>query len=405
MSEHKSARPRVLMVCSRPIPALPESGREKTLLLIHRSLCDGGDVEVFIMKSLLEEFSWWQFLKIVARWLGGLLIGHPLPLQSLLFWNSKSLVLLRRKIDECVPDTLYFDGVRTGLYLEPLRKFHPALRMVCDFDDLMSRRMAHLAEERLPISLGYLGKYVPGWINRRVITPLAAGVIPRYEARALSLVEQAILTHAQAVVLVSGQEADLLRSASSAPAQVVVIPPAAPPASAVLPQAGIERFVFIGSDSLLQNRKSLDYLAALWQRVQPRSTLHVYGRQKGSYEATAGIVVHGFVADVAQAYTPGSVLLAPSFISGGVKTKVLEAMSHGIVVVGTSITFEGIDAPIADLILDDTAMVGLVTSPGQWAPRLAQAGLEAVVKARLNHAPQTLARRWRAAVWPDQTAG
>jgi len=403
MSEPANSRPRVLMVCSRPIPSAPESGREKTLLLIHQALLDGGEVQMFTMKSLLENFSLWQFTKIVARWVAGVVTSKPLPLQSLLFWDSANLARMRAAVESFAPDTVYFDGVRTGLYLPPLRAAFPALRMVCDFDDLMSRRMLHLAQERQPISLGYLGKYVPEWINRRIITPLAASVIPRYEGRALELIELEILARAEAVVLVSETEAALLQNAGSSKATIVVIPPAAPPVGDALPVNAITRFVFIGSDALLQNRKSLDYLAELWQRVAPRATLHVYGRQKRDYGAIPGIVVHGFVADVAEAYTPASVLLAPSFISGGVKTKVLEAMSHGVVVVGTRTTFEGIDAPTAPLVLDDESLADLVSSPANWIARLVPPGTVAVLKARVNHAPQTLARRWREVVWLGQS--
>jgi glycosyltransferase involved in cell wall biosynthesis len=393
------------MVCSRAIPAAPESGRERTLRFIHRALQQGGDVTLLHLSSALERPSVWRLAKTTGRWLAGVISGRPEPLQSLLFWDSSHLRTLRRQVAELQPDTVYFDGVRTGIYLPLIRRTSPGLRLVCDFDDLMSARMANLARDGQPASLGYLGKHLPGWLTRQVIQPLAAGVIPRYEARALARAELQIMACAQAVVLVSSVDAQALRALGGAPSTIQVAPPAMPSPNGAQPADRVERFVFIGADSLLQNRKSIEHLVALWQRLQPDATLHLYGRQKGDYSQVRGVVVHGFVADVAQAYSPGSVLLAPSFVSGGVKTKVLEAMAHGVVVVGTATTFEGIEADTQALVLDDAQLTALVLQPAATIGPLAAAALAAITQVQQRHNIEALGRRWRAVVWPDHAPG
>ena len=50
----------------------------------------------------------------------------------------------------------------------------------------------------------------------------------------------------------------------------------------------------------------------------------------------------GEVEDVADFYEQIDFLLVPSFVEGGVKTKVLEAAEYGIPSIGNATTFEGI---------------------------------------------------------------
>ena len=52
---------------------------------------------------------------------------------------------------------------------------------------------------------------------------------------------------------------------------------------------------------------------------------------------------HGFVADLNDVYAPGSILLVPAVLPGGIKTKVLEAFSFGCAVLGNPLAFEGLD--------------------------------------------------------------
>ena len=89
------------------------------------------------------------------------------------------------------------------------------------------------------------------------------------------------------------------------------------------------RFVFIGSDRQTQNKLSLDVLTTLWAELRPATALHVYGSQARKPPDVLNMHWHGFVADLNDVYAPGSILLVPAVLPGGIKTKVLEAFSFG----------------------------------------------------------------------------
>jgi glycosyltransferase involved in cell wall biosynthesis len=103
------------------------------------------------------------------------------------------------------------------------------------------------------------------------------------------------------------------------------------------------RFVFIGGDLLAQNRLSIDVLLELWQRLTPATPLHIYGRQQRANRTVPNVHWHGFVEQVSDAYEPGSILLLPVVLAGGIKTKVIEAWSFGCPVLGNPLAFEGLE--------------------------------------------------------------
>lgn len=393
------ARTSVLMVCTREIPAQAESGRERTMAFIRRSLEQGGEVRFMRLHSLLEQRSLRRLLSVTLALVGGVLRGRPVPLQALLFHDPGAARELEAEVRRMRPDAVYFDGVRSGSLAMNLRARLPGVRIVCDFDDLMSRRMEMLAESKQPISMGYLKKLVPAWVQRHVLDGLVARGVQAYEWRALRSLERRIASASDAVVLVSSFDASHARQQMPG-ATVAVIPPymASPVPVEALVRA--ERFVFIGSDSLLQNRQAIEYLVELWARVRPATPLHVFGKQSRTYAAVPGVTFEGFVADLAQAYRPGSVLLAPSFLSGGVKTKVLEAMSFGVVPLGTEITFEGIDADCRALTATPDQLAGWVADPARWCPTWREQGAAAIAQAARSHSERLLGNRWRETVWP-----
>ncbi len=394
-----AARPRVLMVCTRDVPEHAESGRERTMAFILRSLRARGDVEILRLHSVLERRSVGRVLSTLGAAIAGVATGRPLPLQSLLFHDTRQARALVETIERTRPDTVYFDGVRSGALAMRLRARWPGLRLVCDFDDLMSRRMEVLAEARQPISMGYLKKLVPAWVQKHVLDGLVARAIQAYEWRALRQLERRIGQACDDVVLVSSVDAAHLREQQPG-AAVTVIPPGMAAHRALQPLSRVERFVFIGSDSLLQNRQAIEFLVDLWARVRPATPLHVFGKQAGAYAAVDGVVFRGFVADVASAYEAGSVLLAPSFLSGGVKTKVLEAMSFGVVPLGTAVTFEGIAADCGALAAGPERIAEWVADPARWCASWREHGGAAIAQVARSHAEPVLGEQWCRVVWP-----
>ena len=382
------------MVCTRDIPVAPENGREKALRFAYNAIAEEANIEIQRLHSVLEERRLPRMLSMLWAAVSSLIARRPLPMQTLLFHDDSTLHRLIDAVERLRPVAVYFDGVRSGACIPALRKRFPSLRIVCDFDDLMSRRTGLLAEGGHPISMGYLSSRVPHWAKQHVLDGSIARLVLSYERRALENLESRIQRGADAIVLVSSVDAAhfALREPG---AKIAVIPPVIGDNGTLIPCVKIERFIFIGTDSLLQNRESIEFLVDLWGRVQPAIRLEIFGKQTRSYPPTAGVEFKGFVDRVADAYMPGSVLLAPAFIGGGVKTKVLEAMSFGVTPIGTAATFEGIDAPTQQLCFTTAQLEEIVREPHRFESSLSEAGRAAIEVARQSHSPRRLSRAWR----------
>ncbi len=148
--------------------------------------------------------------------------------------------------------------------------------------------------------------------------------------------------------------------------------------------------LFIGSEAHFPNRDGLEWLLTeVWPQILnelPNCKLRVIGRWSGGTMAqlsTVGVEFAGFVADLA-ATLRGGIMLVPIRIGSGIRVKVLDAMSHGVPVISTSVGCEGIPALDESevLIRDDTkgfadAVVRLAKSR-ELRERLANAGRDLV---------------------------
>jgi hypothetical protein len=133
------------------------------------------------------------------------------------------------------------------------------------------------------------------------------------------------------------------------------------------------RFVFIGSDRLTQNKLSLDVLISFWEKLRPATGLHVYGSQRRNPPGLSGVHMHGFVADLREVYAPGSILLVPAVLPGGIKTKVLEAFSFGCAVLCNPVAFEGLTIPSYPLCLAEEDWAPYLTAPEAHAATIERA--------------------------------
>ena len=71
--------------------------------------------------------------------------------------------------------------------------------------------------------------------------------------------------------------------------------------------------------------------------------------------ASAGVRLHGYIADVAPYWTHAGALAVPILSGGGVRVKILEAMAMGVPVVSTTIGCEGLDVRDGEhLLVADT---------------------------------------------------
>jgi hypothetical protein len=399
------AASRILAVWTRELDGTEHVGRVNVARKVRDALRDAGPVNNRRLTNAFEDpRPKWSLVLAATALLVGLLSGRPLPLQCALFAAaSKRSALLADGRDA---DVVYLDGIRTLLLMRRLRRSVPRLRIIVDLDDLMSRRYEHLSRCGLPFSLGYLEGMLPRSLSRLAMAKTIARVVLWYEHLALRHAEKEILRLADSVVLLNQCEAASLRKVASAidgplRATVVAIPPMAKPVSAdtrsTSPDSpGDWHAIFVGSDMLVQNRLTIAYLLDLWTTFRIETKLRVFGRQQGRWDTVPNVTFHGYVSNIAEAYQPGSILVYPCLVPGGIKTKVLEAFAHRVPVVGNALTFEGILPTSYPLVFDDQAdLVGLLKNPASCADALTRATNAASAYLAEQHSATSFLARWR----------
>lgn len=100
----------------------------------------------------------------------------------------------------------------------------------------------------------------------------------------------------------------------------------------------------------IHNTEALDWFI---QEVLPNvyerhnAELHLYGKHmpdRYASESVPGLKGHGFIEDLNTAYAHAGIYIAPLFVGGGIRIKILEAMSAGLPVIASPIAAEGIEA-------------------------------------------------------------
>jgi hypothetical protein len=375
--------------------------RVGTLSSIHSAMEQTGRVRVFRIRALLESPSLLDFIKAGLLWMRSVVRREPMPLQCVLYARQSDISRIVAAVGAEKFHVIYVDGVRAIAVTRELRKKLPRTRIVVDFDDLLSRRFALLAERRLPLSVGYVRRFLPRAVVRLIEGPIARLLLD-YEARTLRAAEEETLTICDAVTLVSSAEAELLKNGghSSLRRKVHAIVPPVEMRSGACRSRPPFRFVFIGSDRQTQHKLSLDVLTTLWAKLRPATALHVYGSQARKPPDVPGMHWHGFVADLNDVYAPGSVLLVPAVLPGGIKTKVLEAFSFGCAVLGNPLAFEGLDIPDYPLNLPEPDW-----TPYLMAPEAYTATIERAAEVGRRFVAVAGSRARYAAAWEAVLAG
>lgn len=319
------------------------------------------------------------------------------PLQTLLYSGRGQRRAVLEQVVPLRPRVVYLDTIRCLAIARDIRAALPDCRIVLDMDDLMSRRLEGWRARGSPLALGYVAASAGGMGRLLSAGPLRA-LLLGYEIGALHRAERRAAELADGIVLVSAHEAGLLRAHVGGAVRATIA--AIPPAKALCPAAPARlwplTFVFIGSDALLQNQATIDRLIALWREHRPAARLEIFGTMRRAYpDLPEGVRLMGFAPDLGDVYGPDRVLLAPSYIPGGIKTKVLEAFAHGCPVIGNASTFEGLDLTDYPLICpDDRALVALVAAPeGQAAAFDVAAAMGRRLLAE-QHTQARFAARW-----------
>jgi hypothetical protein len=388
--------PRIHLVWTRSIDGVPGAGRIKVAQGVRAALSASGfSVSESTIRPLTSEPTARRLGAALGEFLRSMVRGRPLPLQCLLFSDRREL---RRVLAELPADcdAIYLDGVRCITVLDAIARGRPDLAILTDLDDLMSRRMSLLLELGQPPSTGYLKSSMPGVVEWLLASHWFSQAVLRYEAASLRQVEKRVARLSDAVVLISGEDAAVLRQRSPG-ADVRAIPIAARVErdSPRLAQGPL-RFVFIGTDALRQNQLTIDALVDLWRREDIPTPLVVYGQQQRTLEKIPNVLFAGYAESIEQVYDERSILLSPSFVAGGVKTKVLEAFAYGAPVLGNPVTFEAIgigpDYPL--LIDDESEMLPLLKEPEAFRERFERAAAIGLHLVRQHHNPTQIETAW-----------
>lgn len=356
---------RVLMVMTRDIPRTSSNGRERTLRFIRDAIGADAELRELKIRSVLETGTLASKLRAGLRVLEGLISAKPCALQVAIFADGQGRRQLVDAIESFRPDVLYFDGIRMIDYAAFVRRHYPDKRIISDLDDLMSRRASILRAADFPLSAGYLTKSIPKPAMALVNSRFVRSLLLRYEEYALKGHERLAATCSDAVTLVSATDADALMwmLPDAMKKRVHVIAPPIGSVKAVTRPVDPVRFVFIGADSQLQNRLAIQYLVATWKRLALRVPLVIYGGMTGQYEAVPNVTFAGFAPSLDDVYTPNSIALCPTFLRGGIKSKVLEAISFGCVPVGNDAAYEGLNFTDKALAMNDLRLEQFFADP------------------------------------------
>jgi hypothetical protein len=401
-------RKRVLMVMTRDIPRAASNGRERTLRFIREAIGMDADVRELKIRSVFETGTLVAKLRAGLRIVEGFLTGRPCALQVAMFASGDGKKRLIETIEEFKPDVIYFDSIRMVDYAAFVRRRYPESHIISDLDDLMSRRANILRTGNFALSVGYLAKSIPSAIVSMINSRLVRNLLLRYEEYALVGHERLAAASSDAVTLVSTTDADALERIlpDAMKKRVHVIAPPIDSAKPVKRPAGPVRFVFVGADSQLQNRLAIQYLLALWKQFELRLPLVIYGRMSGQYEPVPNVTFAGFAPSLGEVYTPNSIALCPAFLRGGIKSKVLEAISFGCVPVGNDAAYEGLNFDDAALAMEDARLERFLADPDADLNEVLDAARRFATFCERNFSLPVFARRWgdllRPAVYAPQ---
>ena len=394
---------RCLLVLTRDIPDDAAAGRERTMSQIRCILGSAAELRELRLKSITEHRGIAPWLAAASKWLSSLLSLRPLPLQVVLFHDRTAIEQLLVLIDTFKPDVVYFDGIRTALALQAAHAHAGhASRIVCDLDDLISRRMKLLSQMKLGISAGYLKRFIPPWFQRHVLDGPISRMVTAYEATMLQRLEIGVLRDSDCAVLVSDVDAvDLKRHAKSDSGKIMIIPPSVKQCRSMIAPALPLRFIFIGSETLTQNRLTIDWLIDVWQKYSPEVPLHLFGKIASRDNLPRNVVVEGFVDSLDEVYTASSILLAPSFLAGGIKTKILEAFSYGTIAIGNQLSFEGLGIDPRSLEMSEQRLIAFVQNPSLSLEELVSASRTVQADIFKRFAPDRIEKLWLSAAFAN----
>ena len=197
----------------------------------------------------------------------------------------------------------------------------------------------------------------------------ALEAVKAVKQRELDVMRQVDLTLSYSDVERAVIEAETLGEAPTAACPWVVEGPDQP-----APLEGRSGVAFLGSYTHPPNRDAVDhFLATIWPQVHsehPNLHFHIYGsglsrELAAAWQATPGVQVEGWIADLGELYDSHRLLVAPLRSGAGIKGKVMAAAAHGLPQVLSPLAAESTGLRHGQEVL-------IATSPAQWLDAINQ---------------------------------
>ena len=113
--------------------------------------------------------------------------------------------------------------------------------------------------------------------------------------------------------------------------------------------------LFVGDLRSVQNRSTVEFIEGHLEYVPTNVKIVIVGKGREDYHAPHGRITYvGYVKNVSAYYEAADVFIAPMITGTGIKTKIIEAMAHGIPVIATDVAMEGIHSDECRAIITTT---------------------------------------------------
>lgn len=287
-------------------------------------------------------------------------LGSSRPFQVHYFYQRAAARMLKKHLNERVPDHIYCQLIRCTEYVKDLHHIPKTL----DYMDAFNKGMERLAQQ----GPWY---YRPFW---------------RTESRRLVRYENLIFDYFDRHCIISRQDRDLIYHPKRK--KIAVVPNGVDTAF-FTPSDRIPSYevVFTGNMNYPPNIDTAEILAKevmpIVRETIPGARLLLAGASphpRVSALISQHVEVSGWVEDIRQSYAAGKVFAAPLRIGTGLQNKLLEAMSMGLPCVTTHLANNALGAePGREILLGDSAsdhakaIVGLLESK-PLAKELAERG-------------------------------
>ena len=269
-------------------------------------------------------------------------LSHETPGQLVTDVVNGGLPLTRVYQGPVRPARLLIDALRQRRSLVHVRFDTPEMLAAieaCD-DDVFVCEHNYMAENFVR-SRHYRAKgFVINTVNTESQVWLATkGVLGKIEAPRMLRDEIRIARTADAVGCYEIEESEMYRANGVPNARFMDL--TLPPARRIDVPATDRRLVFLGGRDWMPNQEAFLIALRLWPRIAdqiPGAELYVVGAKKaGAKDPVYPDGVHdvGFVEDLAGMLGTCRAMMAPIKTGGGVRTKLLDAASQGLPVVGT----------------------------------------------------------------------